>query len=107
MAITMNAQQRVTVELPATDRRGNAAKVDTATFTIENEEFAIVEQDEENPLKAVVTSLVDGVTKLSYRVDADLDDDEERVLEGFIAIEIVPLEAVGLGELIVSEPTDI
>lgn len=106
MAISLVPEQTVDIQINALDRKGRPVDVDSVSFESSDDSVFTVEQDSTNPLKAVITSVGVGVAQLDFSVDADLDDDEERLLADFVAVEVKSEEASTLG-FTVGTPMDI
>lgn len=105
MAITARPGQYSDVTLAPVDRKGNPAVVDGVTFTSSNSEVVEVIQDENDKLKARINYRGVGTAQIDVVVDAELGDGE-RTISDFVAVEVRPEEAVGLG-LQISEPADV
>lgn len=97
MAVTMTSTQFVDGVLQPVDSKGRPAKVEAGSVKFEssNPEIFSVEQNPENELEVRITALSEGVAELRFSADADLDDGEVVLIEGFAAVEILP--AMGFG----------
>lgn len=100
MALTMTATQQASGQVQPVDSKGNNAPVQAGTVEYEVADSALVEviEDENDETKFTVKALGPvGVTQLTIRADADLDETGVKTIETFAAIEILPAGAVGFG----------
>jgi hypothetical protein len=99
MAITLTSTQFVDGVLQPVDSKGRPAKVEAGSVKFEssNPEIFSVEQNPENELEVRITALSEGVAELRFSADADLDDGEVVLIEGFAAVEVLPAMAIGFG----------
>lgn len=111
MSQTAKVDQVFKAQWPApTDKYGNETTVEehSVSFKSDDEDIATVEPDPDAaPYGAIIkTGKKVGSTMIKISADADKDSGEERLLEGFLTVEVLPGEAVAFGEATVTEPTD-
>ena len=98
MAVSLTTTQFVEGQVTPTDRKGNPASVEagTVSYTSSDESIATVEEDPNDETKFKIVAKGIGVAQVDFSADADLGEGV-KTIAGFVAVEVLPAEAVGFG----------